>query len=78
MVGIFDARGTVMEAEIWMPLQDLMTFTQRDFFPVLFLLSNQVNHLMMPRLLLRHAWIWNLLLLKNPITIKAVYILFSY
>ena len=30
VVGIFDARGTVMEAEIWMPLQDLMTFTQRD------------------------------------------------
>ena len=28
--GIFDARGTVMEAEIWMPLLDLMTYTQRD------------------------------------------------
>ena len=25
---IFDARGTVMEAEIWMPLLDLMTYTQ--------------------------------------------------
>ena len=28
--GIFDARGTVLEAEIWMPLQDLMTYTKRD------------------------------------------------
>ena len=28
--GIFDARGTVMEAEIWMPLLDLMTYTQRN------------------------------------------------
>lgn len=28
--GIFSAYGTVMEAEIWMPLQDLMTTTQRD------------------------------------------------
>ena len=28
--GIFDAKGTVMEAEIWMPLQDLMTHTKRD------------------------------------------------
>ena len=30
IVGIFDARGTVMEAEIWIPLLDLMTYTQRD------------------------------------------------
>jgi putative ABC transport system permease protein len=30
IVGIFDARGTVMEAEIWMPLFDLMTHTQRE------------------------------------------------
>ena len=30
IVGIFDARGTVMEAEIWMPLLDLMTHTQRE------------------------------------------------
>jgi putative ABC transport system permease protein len=28
--GIFAANGTVMEAEVWMPLQDLMTATQRD------------------------------------------------
>ena len=28
--GIFVANGTVMEAEVWMPLQDLMTATQRD------------------------------------------------
>jgi putative ABC transport system permease protein len=28
--GIFDAIGTVMEAEVWVPLQDLMTYTQRD------------------------------------------------
>ena len=28
--GIFSARGTVMEAEVWMPLQDLMTTTQRE------------------------------------------------
>jgi putative ABC transport system permease protein len=28
--GIFDAHGTVLEAEIWMPLQDLMTYTKRD------------------------------------------------
>jgi putative ABC transport system permease protein len=28
--GIFDAKGTVMEAEIWMPLLDLMTYTQRN------------------------------------------------
>ena len=27
--GIFDAPGTVMEAEIWMPLNDLLTYTQR-------------------------------------------------
>jgi len=30
IVGIFDAKGTVMEAEIWMPLFDLMTHTQRE------------------------------------------------
>jgi putative ABC transport system permease protein len=30
IVGIFDAKGTVMEAEIWMPLYDLMTLTQRE------------------------------------------------
>lgn len=30
IVGVFDAKGTVMEAEIWMPLTDLMTLTQRD------------------------------------------------
>lgn len=30
IAGIFDARGTVMEAEIWMPLFDLMTHTQRE------------------------------------------------
>ena len=28
--GIFDAKNTVIEGEIWMPLLDLMTFTQRD------------------------------------------------
>ena len=28
--GIFNAHGTVLEAEIWMPLQDLMTYTKRD------------------------------------------------
>ena len=28
--GIFDAHGTVLEAEIWMPLHDLMTYTKRD------------------------------------------------
>lgn len=28
--GFFAANGTVMEAEVWMPLQDLMTATQRD------------------------------------------------
>jgi putative ABC transport system permease protein len=28
--GVFDAIGTVMEAEVWVPLQDLMTYTQRD------------------------------------------------
>ena len=28
--GVFDALGTVMEAEVWMPLQDLMTYTQRE------------------------------------------------
>ena len=28
--GIFDAIGTVMEAEVWVPLQDLMTYTQRN------------------------------------------------
>ena len=28
--GVFDAPGTVLEAEIWMPLQDLMTYTKRD------------------------------------------------
>ena len=30
IVGVFDAKGTVMEAEIWMPLYDLMTLTQRE------------------------------------------------
>ena len=30
IVGIFDAKGTVMEAEIWMPIYDLMTLTQRE------------------------------------------------
>ena len=30
IVGVFDARGTVMEAEIWIPLLDLMTYIQRD------------------------------------------------
>ncbi len=28
--GIFDAIGTVLEAEVWVPLQDLMTYTQRE------------------------------------------------
>ncbi|MEK9772232.1 MAG: ABC transporter permease [Opitutae bacterium] len=28
--GIFDAIGTILESEIWIPLQDLMTYTQRD------------------------------------------------
>ena len=28
--GIFDAIGTVLEAEVWIPLQDLMTYTQRE------------------------------------------------
>ena len=28
--GVFSAIGTVMEAEVWVPLQDLMTYTQRD------------------------------------------------
>lgn len=28
--GIFDAIGTVLEAEVWVPLQDLMTYTQRN------------------------------------------------
>ena len=28
--GVFDALGTVMEAEVWMPLQDLMTYTKRE------------------------------------------------
>ncbi len=28
--GIFEAPGTVLEAEIWFPLQDLMTYIQRD------------------------------------------------
>ncbi len=28
--GIFDAIGTVVEAEVWLPLNDLMTYTQRD------------------------------------------------
>ena len=30
IVGVFDALGTVMEAEIWVPLTDLMAYTQRD------------------------------------------------
>ena len=30
IVGIFDARGTVMEAEVWANLGDLMTLTQRE------------------------------------------------
>ena len=30
IAGVFDARDTVMEAEIWMPLLDLMTYIQRD------------------------------------------------
>ena len=33
--GIFDAIGTVMEAEAWVPLQDLMTYIQRDNFSCL-------------------------------------------
>ena len=28
--GIFDAIGTVLEAEVWIPLQDLMTYTQQE------------------------------------------------
>lgn len=30
VVGIFDAPGTVMEAELWVNVGDLLTFTQRD------------------------------------------------
>lgn len=30
VVGIFDAPGTVMESEIWIPRSDLQTLTQRD------------------------------------------------
>lgn len=40
IVGVFDARGTVMEAEIWMPLQDLMTLTQRDTLSCVVLSGN--------------------------------------
>ena len=38
--GIFDAKGTVMEAEIWMPLLDLMTYTQRDSLSCVIMSSN--------------------------------------
>ncbi len=30
VVGVFDAPGTVMEAELWMPVGDLLTLTQRE------------------------------------------------
>lgn len=30
--GLFDAPGTVMEAEIWLPLNDLMAYTQRSTY----------------------------------------------
>jgi len=39
--GIFDARGTVMEAEIWIPLLDLMTYTQRDSLSCVVISSNK-------------------------------------
>ena len=38
--GIFDAQGTVMEAEIWIPLLDLMTYTQRDSLSCVIMSSN--------------------------------------
>jgi len=41
--GIFSANGTVMEAEMWMPLQDLMTATQRDNLSCVVLRMIEVN-----------------------------------
>lgn len=41
--GIFDARGTVMEAEIWMPLLDLMTYTQRNTLSCVIVSANNRN-----------------------------------
>ena len=39
--GVFDARGTVMEAEIWMPILDLMAYTQRDSLSCVILTSEE-------------------------------------
>ena len=41
--GIFSPNGTVMEAEMWMPLQDLMTATQRDNLSCVVLRMIEVN-----------------------------------
>jgi len=41
--GIFAANGTVMEAEVWMPLQDLMTATQRDNLSCIVVRMLEVN-----------------------------------
>jgi len=41
--GIFSANGTVMEAEMWIPLQDLMTATQRDNLSCVVLRMIEVN-----------------------------------